>query len=149
MAWALCVAWAASAALLAPPPPAESLATEAVWPARRLTLAWQHTIERVRWEEDYALPRTPDEPALLHATAARVRGSGAGMEPAPDARWQDGWYAWSPQHRWPALVLAHSAYAADHTLCLDGRCAPLSTWLPGDAPPTGGVVRLRACRASR
>ncbi|TSE27624.1 DUF1850 domain-containing protein [Tepidimonas aquatica] len=147
MAWALCVAWAASAALLTSPVSPDPDAGEALWPAGTLTLAWQHTIERVRWEEDYALPRASDEPPLLLATAARVRGSGAGMEPAPDARWQGGWYVWSPQRRLPALHLAHSAYATDHTLCLDGRCAPLTRWLPSAAPPTSGVVRLRACRA--
>ena len=49
-----------------------------VWatlPLQSFTLAWQHTVEKVLWEEDYRL----SERGLL-LEEARVRGSGAGME---------------------------------------------------------------------
>ena len=43
------------------------------------TLAWTHSIEKVRWEEDYAVrfDAVLGQP-VLHAVQARVRGSGAG-----------------------------------------------------------------------
>ena len=40
-------------------------------PAERFTLAWTHSIEKVRWEEDYAV--LPGPPATLRALQARVR----------------------------------------------------------------------------
>lgn len=108
-------------------------------PAERFTLAWTHSIEKVRWEEDYAV--TPSPPTL-HALAARVRGSAAGMEPPDDARLVNGWYTYTPQMRHPPeLRLTRSEFTADYELCLQGRCQPLSAWLPSD----GGVTRLTAC----
>ena len=55
----------------------------AVHPA--FTLAWNHTIEKIRWEEDYRV--TPDG---LLLGEARVKGSGAGMEIPDDAGLRDG-----------------------------------------------------------
>lgn len=117
-------------------------------PAQRFTLAWTHSIEKVRWEEDYEVAAPVDAavaPALL-AVAARVRGSGAGMEPAPGAVLRNGWYEFVPARRVHAeLALTRSAYAADYEFCVDGGCRPLSALLPSD----GGVTRLFACRAPR
>ena len=154
--WALCLLWAASAATLPPntdgaPPTAH----EAVHSARQITLAWMHTIERTRWEERYDLvgpgnadgPCPPAPNGALCPRWVRVRGSGAGMEPAPHATWRDGGYEWAPPPvPVAALRLMRSPHAADYTLCLDGRCLPLTAWLPKAAPPDG-VVRLRACPA--
>jgi len=110
-------------------------------PAERFTLAWTHSIEKVRWEEDYAV--TPQPPAL-HAQAARVRGSAAGMEPPHDARLVNGWYTYTPQIRNPPeLRLTRSEFTADYELCVQGRCQPMSAWLASD----GGVTRLTACRS--
>lgn len=61
-----------------------------VWatlPLQSFTLAWQHTVEKVLWEEDYRL----SERGLL-LEEARVRGSGAGMEIPEGAVLRDG--AW-------------------------------------------------------
>ena len=57
------------------------------------TLAWTHSIEKVRWEEDYRIvtPGIGVPPALV-PWRARVRGSCAGMEPGAQARWRDGWF---------------------------------------------------------
>ncbi len=57
------------------------------------TLAWTHSVEHVRWEEDWRVT-----PAGLQVVEARVRGSGAGMEPPPDARLRDGWWVYVPAH---------------------------------------------------
>lgn len=55
------------------------------------TLSWTHSIERTRWEEDW---RVAGE--NLQIVAARVKGSGAGMEPGAEARLVDGWWRWRP-----------------------------------------------------
>lgn len=109
-------------------------------PAERFTLAWTHSIEKVRWEEDYAV--TP-QPPTLQALAARVGGSAAGMEPPDDARLVNGWYTYTPHLRNPSeLRLTRSEFTPDYELCLGGQCQPMSAWLPSD----GGVTRLTACR---
>lgn len=112
-------------------------------PVTEFTLAWTHSIEKVRWEEDYAVtPSPPPLPPTLHALVARVRGSAAGMEPPDDARLVNGWYTYTPQMRHPPeLRLTRSEFTADYELCLPGRCLPLSAWLPSD----GGVTQLTAC----
>lgn len=129
------------------------LAAAAVTPAHepvfvateRFTLAWTHSIEKVRWEEDYAVVATPGPGrAELLALTARVKGSAAGMEPPPGAVLKDGWYSYTPADRSPsALPLSRSEFVPDYELCTDGQCRPLSHWLPSD----GGVTRLTACRA--
>lgn len=54
-------------------------------PVRDFTLAWMHSIEHVRWEEDYLV--TADG---LVPGEARIQGSGAGMEPPQGAELRDG-----------------------------------------------------------
>jgi hypothetical protein len=113
---------------------------------QRFTLAWTHSIEKTRWEEDYRV--VVDGGAVrLHATEARIRGSGAGMEPPPGAVLRDGWYAYRPPEAWPAqLLLSRSGFVADYELCIDSRaCRPIAHWLPSD----GGATRLRACTDGR
>jgi hypothetical protein len=112
---------------------------------QRFTLAWTHSIERVRWEEDYEVRAASAHAApVLHAVMSRVRGSAAGMEPGPDAVLRDGWYHYRPAQREHAqLWLTRSAYTADYELCLDGAaCRPLAAWLPSD----GWRTRLWPCR---
>lgn len=93
------------------------------------TLAWMHSIEKIRWEEDWRI-----EGARLQIVAARIRGTGAGMEPPPGAVLRDG--AWHYVPAVPALervTLAHSPYTRGYELCLDGACRPLADYLPGIA----------------
>jgi hypothetical protein len=114
-------------------------------PVQQFTLAWVHTIEKVRWEEDYAVELVADA-AVLKATAARVRGSAAGMEPPPDAQLKNGWYAYKPQIRQPAeLRLTRSGFAADYEFCSAGRCRPMSDFLTSD----GGMTLVTACRINK
>ncbi len=111
-------------------------------PVQQFTLAWIHTIEKVRWEEDYAV--TGD--AVLKAVGARVRGSAAGMEPPPDAQLKNGWYEYKPQIRRPEVLrLTRSSFAADYEFCGAGTCRPMSDFLPSD----GGITLLTACHASK
>ena len=49
------------------------------------TIAWAHSIEKIRWEEDYRVEGT-----MLRLVEARIRGDGAGMEPPPGSRFENG-----------------------------------------------------------
>lgn len=118
-------------------------------PVPHFTLAWTHSIEKVRWEEDYAVverlepTQAPAQPPLLRALAARVRGSAAGMEPPEDAQLRNGWYEYTPQLRTPLeLRLTRSEFTPDYDLCTDNHCRPLADWLASD----GGVTQLTPCR---
>lgn len=96
-------------------------------PAQRFTLRWQHTVEKVLWEEDYVVAGE-----WLYLSGARVQGSGAGMEPPQDAlRVGTAWH-YRPESRWHRAVnLARSAIGRDYELCIDDVCRPMSGWIPG------------------
>jgi hypothetical protein len=113
-------------------------------PVTEFTLAWTHSIEKVRWEEDYAVRLDPlNRQPVLHAVMARVRGSAAGMEPPPDAVLRQGWYQYTPAIQTPPeLRLTRSEFTPDYEVCVQGRCQPLSDWMASD----GGVTLLKACR---
>jgi hypothetical protein len=114
-------------------------------PAQRFTLRWQHTVEKVAWEEDYVVAGE-----WLYLSGARVQGSGAGMEPPPDAIKVGGAWHYRPAARWHRAVdLARSAFGQDYELCIDGACKPMADWVPGAPAPTtlspcaGPAGRLR------
>lgn len=102
------------------------------------TLAWTHSIEKIRWEEDWRLAG-----GRLELVEARIRGSGAGMEPPAGAVLRQGWYEYVP-HAQPrgALRLSRAPYVADYEWCDSGDCRPLGDWLASD----GGVTLLWACQ---
>jgi hypothetical protein len=113
-------------------------------PVERFTLAWTHSIEKVRWEEDYAVRpgAQPGTPPVLQALTARVRGSGAGMEPPPDAVLRHGWYEYTPRTVSPqGLRLTRSRFTADYDWCVAGHCVPLARLLPSD----GDITLLAPC----
>lgn len=114
-------------------------------PLERFTLAWTHSIEKVRWEEDYAVVWDRDQGWLLEALESRVQGSGAGMEPPPDARWRDGWFDYRPMAKpVKALHLSRSDFVPDYELCTTSGCRSLADHLPSD----GGTTLVQACRGS-
>ena len=116
-------------------------------PAHAFTLAWTHSIEKVRWEEDYTVraPGPSDNGPELLAGTARIRGSAAGMEPPDHAVLRDGWYEYQPDVQLPPeLVLMRSAYVPDFELCIDGTCRTMSDLLPTD----GDVTLLYACEGA-
>ncbi len=106
------------------------------------TLAWNHSVEKIRWEEDYRV----DGKQLL-AVAARVRGTGAGMDIPDDAVWRNGVWEYRP-HLPPLdrLRLTRSTFTADYQLCWDGACRSM-TELLGPAKEEGEVVEVFACPA--
>ncbi|MBI4984311.1 MAG: DUF1850 domain-containing protein [Rhodocyclales bacterium] len=115
-------------------------AASAVLAVEAFTLAWTHSIEKTRWEEDWRVAGS-----ALVVGAARIRASGAGMEPPPGAVLENGvWHyrpALPPQRQ---LRLTHSPYAAGYELCIEGSCKPLAERLPGLA--ADAVIEVAPCR---
>jgi hypothetical protein len=99
------------------------------------TLAWTHSVEHQRWEEEWRVT-----PAGLELVEARVRGSGAGVDPPAGARLADGWWSWRPRRPpLPELLLAASgATGGGWTLCAAGRCRELGS-------AVGAPLSLTAC----
>ncbi len=105
----------------------------------RFTLGWTHSVAKTRWEEDYAL-RSDGRLALVEA---RIAGTGAGMEPPPNAVLRAGIWHYVPAL--PPLAELHltfSPYTADYSLCWAGTCRGLGELL--GATETA-VVTIRAC----
>ena len=104
----------------------------------QFTLAWTHSIEKIRWEEDYRI-----ESGALELVEARVRGFGAGMEPPQGAVLRDGVWRYRPRlSAQTSLRLARSDYVADYELCVVDQCRPLHHWIPVEA----GVTTVAPCR---
>jgi hypothetical protein len=115
-----------------------TVAATVTLPARRFTLVWQHTVEKTLWEEDYLVAGD-----WLFLAGARIRGSGAGMEPPEGAVLQRGVWHYRPASPWRReVVLANSEFAGEYTLCLDHACKRLNAYLPARGQP----VTLRPCR---
>ncbi len=103
------------------------------------TLAWTHSIEKIRWEEDY---RVVGNSLLL--VEARIRGIGAGMEPPEGSKLVDGVWHYDPHlPPLPSLHLTHSVYTAGYELCHDNRCSPLAASAPRAG--NGDVIEVSAC----
>lgn len=106
-----------------------------------LTLRWTHSIQKTVWEEDYRLSGD-----ALRLVAARVRGTGAGMEPPADAVFRDGAWHYTPSlPPLPRVSLRHSPHAAPYIVCSAARCQGMADWLPG--LPEEAVVDITLCPA--
>ena len=103
--------------------------------ASAFTLSWSHSVEKTRWEEDWRVT-----PAGLEILEARVKGSGAGMEPPQDAVLKDGWWTYRPKiGALPTVTLAASgATGVGWTLCAAQTCLELGA-------EAGAAVELSAC----
>jgi hypothetical protein len=110
----------------------------ATLPQPEFTLTWEHSVQKTRWEERYRADRE-----ALTLVEARVQGSGAGMEPAPQAVLRGGWWAWQPGTRLSVLRLTRSEFTPDYTLCWRDRCAALGELVGTNAE--SAVVEVRPC----
>ncbi len=122
-----CIALATGAALV-------------VLPTRTITLGWIHTVEKTRWEEDYAA--SPDGVAI---TEARIEAIGAGMEP-PSSAIRDGkWWRYRPLlPSLPSVDLANSTFAEGYSLCWNSECRPLAAIAPRGQPVSIAVSECAA-----
>lgn len=57
------------------------------------SLAWTHSVEKTGWVEHWQM-----RGGEMVQIQARVQGTGAGMEPAPHARLEHGWWVWEPEN---------------------------------------------------
>lgn len=107
--------------------------------ATLFTLSWMHSVEKVEWQENWRL-----DPSGLVLMQARVRGSGAGMEPGEDAVLKNGWWQWVPRlEPQQKLVLAASGAApTGWTLCTPHDCLQLGR----DAGPP---IIIEPCEAQQ
>ncbi len=114
----------------------------AALPINDFTLAWTHSIEKIRWEEDWRV-----RPAGLEIVEARIRGVGAGMEPPDGAELRQGVWRFRPaiaaQH---TVTLARAAGIADYEFCVKGRCRLLAESVSGLAGAE--AVALTTCRGN-
>lgn len=114
-------------------------AVVATLPTDVFALTWTHSVEKTEWTEEWRVET--DRLVLIEASVA---GSGAGMEPADDARLEGGMWRWRfsvPSQ--PPLLLANSPHGGDYQLCWDGSCQPLAALLP---ERTNGPVEVTPCR---
>jgi hypothetical protein len=103
------------------------------------TLVWTHSIEKTDWQEDWRITLKG-----LELVQARVKGSGAGMEPPPEARLVGGWFRWQLSRApMPEVVLANSGAAGEWRLCSDGNCRTLSEIF--GHPVGANVTTMRVC----
>lgn len=102
-------------------------------------LSWTHSVEQTEWQEDWRVT-----PQGLEIVEARVKGSGAGMEPPPEARLIGGWFRWKPQLPvLPELALGNSGMAGEWRFCTGGACRTFSDIL--GTPAGTNVTTMRAC----
>ena len=95
-------------------------------PTDRITLSWTHTVEKTRWEEDYRIVGS-----ALIIEEARVKTSGAGMEPPRDATWSSGWWRYKPSiGLLDEVILANSEFASGYTICWANVCEPMEGLVP-------------------
>lgn len=106
--------------------------------ATAFVLSWSHSVEKTRWIENWSV-----EGGKLQLTQARVKGSGAGMDPGENAVLNDDWWVWTPDTpAVPEIVLASSgATGGGWKLCHQGGCVTFGE-LAGDP------VIIRPCDAA-
>lgn len=99
----------------------------ATLPLAEFTLAWTHSIEKIRWEEDWRVTAEG-----IQIVEARIRGTGAGMEPPSGAQLRNGVWHYRPTPTVHEEVrLARSGELPDYEICTAGECSTLSALVPG------------------
>lgn len=103
-------------------------------------LSWTHSVEKLTWQEDWQV--TDSSLSLL---TARVKGSGAGMEPGEGAVLHHGWWEWQPKLApQQELVLAASgATNSGWRLCIEDQSSECFEL----AHQATDAIRLWACSA--
>lgn len=79
------------------------------------SLSWTHSIEKTKWVEHWQIA---GDQLVLQKTF--VKGSGAGIDPAPNAVLRNGWYEWESEEplALASISLANSGLTPDNwSLC--------------------------------
>ncbi len=111
----ICVALAASSVMLLRLPD-------------RITLAWEHSVEKVRWEEDYER-----QDAGLVLTEARVRGTGAGMDIPDGAVFVGGVWRYRPDlSPLTQITITNVRLPLGYDVCVAAKCTRLHELIPDE-----------------
>src|SRR5690606_26540006 len=104
--------------------------------ASLFSLSWTHSVQKTEWREDWQVSSTG-----IFLTEARVKGSGAGMDPPEGSKFVEG--RWVYQPKLPSqekLVLASSGMTGGGwRLCTPDTCLDLGA----DA---GDPVEISICK---
>jgi hypothetical protein len=97
-------------------------AKQTLFATTAFTLVWTHSVEKTSWSEDWRL--TPQGLVIIEA---RIEGSGAGMDPPPDAVFDGRYWRYRPDlPPQPSLHLARSgATGSSWAICFSGTCHPV------------------------
>lgn len=113
-------------------------AQKIVYATVAFTLAWTHSVEKTRWEEDWRVT-----PQGLEIVEARIEGSGAGMEVPPDASFDGRTWRYHPTLPvQTSIALARSGTTGGSwQVCFAGSCHDL----PERASEAQSPALLSAC----
>jgi hypothetical protein len=107
------------------------------------TLVWTHSVQKTDWQEDWRV--TADSLTLVEA---RIKDSGAGVDPPAEAQLIDGWWRWRPvPTRRKEVILGHSDAAGDWRICTSGRCRTLPDIF--GHPLAGEPIVMRSCASDQ
>ncbi|KAB0568228.1 DUF1850 domain-containing protein [Brucella pituitosa] len=90
--------------------------------ATSFLLSWTHSVEKIPWEESWTVTSQG-----LVLSEARIKGSGAGMDPPADAVLEDGWYHYRPHipPRQEIVLAASGKTGGGWTFCAAQKCIEL------------------------
>ena len=90
--------------------------------ATSFLLSWTHSVEKVPWQESWTVSSQG-----LVLSEARIKGSGAGMDPPADAVLKDGWYIYHPNipPRGEIILAASGKTGGGWTFCSKKKCMEL------------------------
>lgn len=114
-------------------------AKQIVLAASSFTLAWTHSVEKTRWEEDWQVGL-----AGFQLVEARIEGSGAGMEPPEGAVFDGHVWRYHPPLAFieDQIVLARSgATVGAWEICTGGACQAI----PETGAADEGPAILKPC----
>ena len=94
-------------------------AKQILYATAAFTLTWTHSVEKTHWSEDWQVTARG-----LEIVEARIEGSGAGMDPPPEATFDGRYWRYRPDlPPLPELWLARSgATGGDWQICFAGSC---------------------------
>ena len=100
------------------------------------SLSWMHSVQKSQWLEEWQVT-----PAGLVLREARIKGSGAGMEPPDGSRLIDGWWVYTPDlAAQKSVTLASSGMTGGGwQLCAVGQCMDLGQ-------TAGAPIKLSPCQ---
>ena len=99
------------------------------------TLSWIHSAQKTEWRESWSVAEDG-----LQLREAMIKGSGAGMEPGPNAFMREGWWVWQPAlPRQSHIMLAASGTTpSPWRLCYRDGCIDVGKF-------AGDEAELRPC----